>query len=75
MYRKVFIAFISIFLASYGTMTQALVLLVVIMLFIFLTLRKRPFETDHLNELEVVSLFALIITVYCGLFFLSSRHP
>ena len=43
MYRKVFIAFISIFLASYGTMTQALVLLVVIMLFIFLTLRKRPF--------------------------------
>ncbi len=75
MYRKVFIAFISIFLAAYGTMTQALLLLLFMMFFIFITIRRRPFETMHMNELEVISLFALIVTVYCGLFFLSSRSP
>lgn len=73
--RKVLIAFVSIFLTSRGTIVQSLVLLCLLGFFIFVTLRVSPFEDRHANHLEIVSLVALIITTYCGVFYLSSRNP
>lgn len=73
--RKVIIAFVSIFLTSQGTITQSLVLFVVLVLSIFLNFKVNPFVKRNINRLEIVSLIALIITVYCGIFFLSARNP
>ena len=73
--RKLVIAFVSIFLTVKGTMLQSLVLFVILFSSIFLTIRIRPYEDFRVNRLEVVSLFALLVTAYCGIFFLSSRNP
>ncbi len=73
--RKVVVAFVSIFLTGQGTMLQALVLFVVLIFSIFLSLRVSPFLERNVNRLEVVSLLALVVTVYCGIFFLSARNP
>ena len=73
MFRKVAIFFIAVFLAFLGRIVQALVLIIVLVLYLFYTLKKRPFITRRLNELEIVSLVSSSITIYCGIFFISSR--
>jgi hypothetical protein len=35
----------------------------------------RPFGTRALNEVEDMSLYTQILTIYCGLFFISSTDP
>ena len=54
-------------------MIQALVLFVVLLGFIFMTIKIRPYENSQLNALEVISFIALIVTSYAGIFFISSR--
>ena len=73
--RKVLIAFISIFLVSQGTMFQSLVLFIVLLVSIFINFKVNPYTERKINRLEIVSLVALIVTVYCGIFFLSARNP
>lgn len=36
---------------------------------------RRPFATRALNEIEDLSLFTGIITIYCAVFFISSKDP
>ncbi len=69
------IGFVSIFLTAKGSMVQSLVLFVLLVLSIFQTVRSRPYEDYRINRLEVISLLALIVTVYCGIFYLSARNP
>ena len=68
--RKVLLLFLNAFLSTYGTGTQALIVLLVLILFLVLTARKRPHLSDPLFDLEALSLFAILLTAYCGLFFL-----
>ena len=71
--RKILVACVSIFLTAQGTMVQSLVLLSLLCFFIYATLKVRPFEHRSANQLEIVSLIALIATVYCGIFYLTAR--
>ena len=73
--RKVLIAFISIFLTAEGTMLQSLVLFILLIVSIFINFKVNPYQERKINRLEIVSLVALIVTVYCGIFFLSARNP
>ena len=73
MYRKVAMIFISVFLDGIGSMVQALVVLVLLLIFVVLTIRRKPYKSRKLNDLEVFSLVTSAITIYCGVFFLSSR--
>ena len=75
MYRKVAMIFISVFLNGIGTMIQALVVMVLLVFFIVVTQRYKPYYSRQLNDLEIVSLITSCITFYCGLFFLSSKSP
>lgn len=54
---------------------QSLALLCILGFFIIVTLKVSPFEDRHANHLEILSLMALIITTYCGVFYLSARNP
>ena len=54
---------------------QSLALLCILGFFILVTLKISPFEDRYANHLEILSLIALIITTYCGVFYLSSRSP
>lgn len=69
--RKYIIIGVCIFMTNYGVMTQALTVLFVLVLFLVLTARKRPFTIDYIFDLEIISLSASIISVYCGLFYIA----
>ncbi len=71
--RKVGIIFISVFLNHYGLLTQALLSLLVLLLYLLFTARKRPFITDYHFDLDVLSTSTALITVYCGMFFLADK--
>jgi hypothetical protein len=71
MYRKILLIFISVFISSYGTMAQALIVFVVVIGFLLINNKKKPFQTKALNDLETLSLSTSMITIYCGLFYVS----
>jgi hypothetical protein len=48
-----------------------LIALLVLVLFLVLTARKRPFIGEALFDLEAISLATAMISVYCGLFYLA----
>ena len=72
MYRKVAMIFVSVFLQALGTRIQAFSVFLLIIFFVVLTAKKRPYLTRQLNELEQISLITSGITIYSGIFFLSS---
>ena len=73
MYRKIIIIFISVFLSEFGTITQALVVFLVLILFLILNIKLKPFAFEVLNDMEMLSIITSILTVYCGLYFLSDN--
>uniref|UniRef100_A0A7S3JBG8 Uncharacterized protein n=1 Tax=Euplotes harpa TaxID=151035 RepID=A0A7S3JBG8_9SPIT len=75
MYRKVLMIFISVFMNRIGLIVQALVTLIVLVVFIQVNNLKRPFADRALNEIENLSLLTATITIYCGIFFLSAKDP
>eukprot|EP00347_Sterkiella_histriomuscorum_P009503 403340963 len=72
MYRKIVLIFVSVFLSNYGVVAQALIVFIILILFLTLNLKAQPFSTIELNDLETLSLISSLITIYCGLFFLSN---
>lgn len=75
MLRKVGVIFVAVFLRSLGTRIQAFALFLLLLAFLALTHRHRPFRTRQLNQLELLSLIASAATVYAGFFYLSARSP
>ena len=73
MFRKVAMIFITVLLSSLGRIVQALAVILLLINFLFFTIRKKPYQTRRLNELEISSLLTSSITIYCGVFFLSHR--
>ena len=73
MLRKVAMILINTFLASLGRIVQALAILLLLLVYLHYTLTHRPYISRRLNDLEVISLVTSFITIYAGVFFLSSR--
>jgi hypothetical protein len=70
MFRKIVVVLIQSFLVQFGVLLQALVVFVLLIVFVIFTMTNHPFQTVVLNQLEVMSLLASMITVYCGIFFI-----
>jgi hypothetical protein len=70
MFRKIALILIQSFLVQFGVLLQALVVFVLLILFSVLTMTLSPFQTVILNRLEIISLLASMLTVYCGIFYL-----
>jgi hypothetical protein len=70
MFRKIVLILIQSFLVQFGVLLQALVVFVLLIVFVVITMTKNPFQTVVLNQLEVMSLLASMITVYCGIFYI-----
>ena len=64
MYRKIMIIFISVFLGRFGTITQALVVFIVLISFLILNIKLKPFAFEVLNDMEMLSITTSILTVY-----------
>jgi len=43
-----------------------------VIIFIVINLKKKPFMTVVLNDLESLSLITSMVTVYCGIFYISN---
>ena len=56
MYRKIAIIFIAVFIANYGLAAQALTCLILLVVFLMISVKKKPFNTEALNDLETLSL-------------------
>ena len=73
MYRKIACIFIAVFLKRVGIIVQALVLIILLISFLQANTTRRPFLARQLNDIENMSLATQIITIYCGIFFISSK--
>ena len=71
MYRKIAIISISVFMERYGIITQALLVFFLLISFLFVNLKLHPFSLKVLNDMENLSLVTSMITIYCGIFYLS----
>eukprot|EP00347_Sterkiella_histriomuscorum_P001991 403369895 len=69
---KIVLIIISVFVSAFGVISQALIVFLLLIAFFFLNSKYRPFSTTSLNDLELMSLVTSIISVYCGLFFVSN---
>ena len=50
-----------------------MLLLLIMLIFVFLTLVVSPYERPTLNRLELQSLLALALTTFIGLFYLGNK--
>jgi len=71
MYRKLSIAFVSVFLDSVSTTVQGLVAFMILMICLSLQNHYKPYTHVNLNRLEVYSIITAGTTMYCGLFYLT----
>ena len=56
MYRKILCIFIAVFLNRVGIVVQALVLLILLVVFMQANATRRPFAARALNDIEAMSL-------------------
>ena len=71
MYRKIIIILVSVFFGIFGVITQALVIFLVLIIFLILNIKLLPYTFKSLNDMEILSIITSMITIYCGLFFVS----
>ena len=72
-FKKITIAVSSVFLGSASAIVQSLFLFLILLVEIVMVLKLRPFLERRFNVLVVISTLALIITIYCSIFYSSSR--
>ena len=71
MYRKVLIAFASVFLASVSVTVQGLIAFFILIISLLLQIMIKPYDHKVLNRLEVYSIITAVTTIYCGLFYIT----
>ena len=71
MYRKVLVAFVSVFLATVSVTVQGLLAFLILMVALLLQIIRQPYSHISLNKLETLSIITSGTTIYCGLFYLT----
>ena len=72
MYRIIIVSLISVLLSIYGVITQALVVFLVMITFLIFNIKLLPYAFKSLNDMEMLSILTSMVTIYCGLFFISN---
>ena len=67
--RKTLIVLMLTFLAPVSSGVQSLTAILVFVLFFMVQIKLKPYYDDSLNNMENISLFVLIMTIYCGLYY------
>lgn len=74
MFRKIFLILIQMVILQFGSITQALIVLLMMIFFLYANAKQSPFTYRALNILETSSLLASLLTIYCGTYFISSGN-
>jgi predicted outer membrane repeat protein len=72
MYRKIFIICCSVFLGEV-VLTQALTVMIFLLLSLHFQMRYQPYNTPELNQMELRSILVSSVTIYSGLYFLANQ--
>jgi hypothetical protein len=72
LYRKVLIITFSVFLATVSVSVQALSAMLIFIVAFMMQMKKTPYVTPVLNALELRAIMVGAVTIYCGLFFLTT---
>lgn len=73
LYRKLLIASISVFLTNISPSIQALSVMSVLVLAFGLQAKHKPYALPALNGLELRAILVGGVTIYCGLFYMTSE--
>lgn len=73
LYRKVLIITFSVFLATVSVSVQALGAMLIFVIAFVMQMKKNPYVTPVLNALELRAIMVGAVTIYCGLFFLTTN--
>jgi hypothetical protein len=71
LYRKIFIICISVFMSQGSTTIQALTVVVLLLIALYLQYSQHPYNCKQLNYMEIEALLTATLTIYCGLYYLS----
>ena len=71
--RKTALVLLVTFLAPVSSGGQSLTFIIILIGFYIVQQKLNPYYDKNLNNLERVSLFVLIITIYCGIFFQAGK--
>jgi hypothetical protein len=72
LYRKILIICIAVFFSTISVNIQALGVLFVLILSLYMQMRTRPYTTKILNIMEGRGILSASVTIYCGLFYLTN---
>jgi hypothetical protein len=72
MYRKILIITIAVFLANISTSVQALTAMSVLLAAFGLQQKHHPFAMEEMNGLELRAILVASVTIYCGLYYMTS---
>jgi hypothetical protein len=72
LYRKILIIIFAVFFTNISIPVQALCVMLVLIVSFILQMKKNPYVTPVLNDLELRGILTGTLTIYCGLFFLTS---
>ena len=67
--RKTMIVLLLTFLAPVSSGVQSLTAIMIFVIFFMIQIKLKPFYDESLNNMESISLFVLIMTIYCGLYY------
>ena len=67
--RKTVIVLMIVFLSSVSSGVQSLSSILMLTIFLMIQMRLKPYYDPQLNAMETLSLFVIILTIYCGLYY------
>lgn len=73
MYRKVVCIFIAVLAKGKGIILQAVLMLLTLLFFSQVNSTRRPYLNRALNDIENLSIMTQLITIFCGIFFISAK--
>lgn len=71
MYRKIVIISSVVFIGNFSVKIQALTIMLVIAVFVWLQHIIQPYNSVNLNQMEMRAILVAAVTVYCGLYYLT----
>jgi len=71
---KVLLVMVTLYLKEVSPESQVLVGLLLLILFMILQVRFRPFATMRLNNLQLSSIMVTSLTMYAGMFYVTGNH-
>lgn len=67
--RKTLVVLMIVFLSSVSSGVQSLTAILVMTIFFGIQFKLQPYYDPALNDMETLSLFVIILTIYCGLYY------